>query len=625
MCGLVAVLSWNAPPADEDVARALDAIAHRGPDGRGIWRSADRRAQLGHVRLAVRDLEGGAQPLVSEDGRVVAVVNGELYSARELRAELEAEGHRFATRSDSELVVHAWEQWGRAMLPRLRGEFAFVLWDDRDRILFAARDRFGVKPLAWAEARGRVMLASQARALFALGIPAAWDHASLFQAASFQYAPPDRTLFAGVHELPAGHALLVRDGHARVERYWDLDHARRPRWTRTEEETVTAFRERFDDAVRERLSADVPVACQLSGGLDSSAVLASATQARGGPIDAFTVSFVGGEAYDEEALARDTAAHLHARHHVVPVSDADVADHFADAVVAGEGACINAHAAAKLLLSRAIRRAGFKVVLTGEGADEVLLGYAHLRSDLEGTARRVATSNTASSGLMLPDGDGLCTAAVERALGWVPTWISAKATLGKRLHALVRDDWRAGFGDRDPGRTMLASFDLAGQVHGREPALQSAYLWTKLALEGYILRTLGDGLEMASGVEGRLPMLDDVLFDLLRDMPTTAKIRGGLEKWVLREAMHGRLPGAVLQREKHPFLAPPMGPRTFAVARDVLASASFRSQPLFDPAKIATWLDDSPTWDMSTRKANDPVLFFALSIAVLHARFGVSS
>ena len=294
MCGLVAVVSANAPAPDEDLERALDAIAHRGPDGRGLWRSADRRAQLGHVRLAVRDIDGGAQPLASEDGRVVAVVNGELYAARELRLELQGHGHRFATRSDSELVVHAWEQWGRAMLPRLRGEFAFALWDERDRVLFAARDRFGVKPLAWARWHGRVLLASQARALFALGVPAAWDHASLFQAVSFQYAPPDRTLFANVHELPAGHTLVARDGHVHIERYWDLDHAAAPRWTRTDEDTVTLFRERFDDAVRERLSADVPVACQLSGGLDSSAVLASATRARGAPVDAFTVSFAQG-------------------------------------------------------------------------------------------------------------------------------------------------------------------------------------------------------------------------------------------------------------------------------------------------------------------------------------------
>lgn len=625
MCGLVAVLGWNASPLDGGVERALDALAHRGPDGRGIWRSPDRRVQLGHVRLAVRDLEGGAQPLASEDGRVVAVVNGELYAARELRTELEAAGHRFTTRSDSELVVHAWEQWGRAMLPRLRGEFAFVLWDDREYVLLAARDRFGVKPLAWAETEGQLVLASQARGLFALGVRAAWDHASLLQAASFQYPPPDATLFAGIHQLPAGHSLVARDGQVRIDRYWDLDHAVSTGWTRNDEDTVVAFRERFDDAVRERLTADVPVACQLSGGLDSSAVLASATQARGAPVDAFTVSFVDGEAYDEVALARETAHHLHARHHVVRVSDGDVADHFADAVVAGEGACINAHAAAKLLLSRAVRRSGFKIVLTGEGADEVLLGYAHLRSDLEGTTARVAASNAASAGLMLPGGDGLSTAAIERALGYVPTWIAAKAALGKRLHGLLRDDWRSARGDRDPGATMLASFDLPGQLHGRERPLQSAYLWTKLALEGYILRTLGDGLEMASGVEGRLPMLDDVLFELLRDMPTSAKIRGGVEKWVLREAMRERLPARVLQREKHPFLAPPMGPRTLAVARDVLASASFRAQPLFEPAKVEACLDALPRMSPAEQKAHDPVVFFVLSIAVLHARLGLSS
>ena len=521
--------------------------------------------------------------------------------------------------------MHAWEQWGRAMLPRLRGEFAFALWDERDRVLFAARDRFGVKPLAWARWHGRVLLASQARALFALGVPASWDHASLFQAVSFQYAPPDRTLFAHVHELPAGHTLVVRDGHVHIERYWDLDHAAAPRWTRTDEDTVTLFRERFDDAVRERLSADVPVACQLSGGLDSSAVLASATRARGAPVDAFTVSFAQGGVYDEAALAAEVAAHLGARHHVVTVSDDDVADHFADAVVFGEGASVNAHSAAKLLLSRAVRRAGFKVVLTGEGADEVLLGYAHLRSDLEGGATRVAATNAASAGLMLPDVDGLGTGAIEHALGYVPTWISAKAALGKRLHALLRDDWRASFGGEDPAHTLLSSFDVAGQLHGRERALQSAYLWTKLALEGYILRTLGDGLEMASGVEGRLPMLDDALFDLVRDMPTTAKIRGGVEKWVLREAMRGRLPNRVLAREKHPFLAPPIGPRTLAVARDALSSASFRSQPLFEPARVASLLEALPRMDPAARKAHDPVIFFVLSIAVLQGRLGLSS
>jgi len=623
MCGIVAVLSWDAPAPPLDAA--LVALAHRGPDGRGTWRSGDGRVALGHVRLAVRDLAGGAQPLADEEGKVVAVVNGELYSA-ELRRELVSLGHRFRAQTDSEVVVHAWKQWGPAMLPRLQGELAFALWDARDGVLFAARDRFGIKPLAWTEHGGSVMLASQARALFALGVPAAWDHASVLQASSLQYVEPDATLFEGVHQVPAGCALLARDGRVRITRYWDLDYPRTPRVWADEGAAVRAFRERFDDAVRDRLVADVPVAVQLSGGLDSSAVLASATRSAGRSFDAFTVSFTDDGGYDESILARQTADHLGARLHVLPVADREVAAVFPDAVVASEGACINAHAAAKLILSRAVRDGGFKVVLTGEGADEVLLGYAHLRSDIEGTSAGVAATNAASAGLMLVEqGRSPALAEVERVLGFQPSWLIAKASFGERVRALLQPSFVAGFGDRDPARTLLSAFDVAGQLEGRERVLQSSYLWTRLALEGYILRTLGDGLEMASGVEGRVPMLDDRLFAFIRELPTTMKVRGGVEKWVLREAMRGDLPEAVLRREKHPFLAPPMGKETLAAARDILASESFRGQPFFQPQRVTALLDELPAMAPQQRKLHDPVVFFVLSIAVLHARLGLHS
>jgi asparagine synthase (glutamine-hydrolysing) len=623
MCGVVAVVDPRGGVDDFELARALEAIAHRGPDGRGVWTAEDRRAAIGHVRLATRDLDGGAQPIANEDGRVIAAVNGELYGAAALRAELAARGHRFRARTDSELVVHAWEEWGPAMLPRLRGELAFVLWDARDRVLFAARDRFGVKPLAWAERAGRLLVASQVRALFALGLPAAWDHGALFQCASFQYAPPDATLFAGARELPAGHALLARDGRVVVREHADIAPARAP-LVIDDADAVREIGEGLDDAVRERLDADVPCAFQLSGGLDSSAVLASAAAQTGRPLDAFTVSFDGGGAYDEVDRAAATARHLGARLHVVRVADADVAESFADAVVHAEGACINAHAAAKIRLAAAVRAAGFKVVLTGEGADEVLFGYAHLRADIEGSAARVVGSNAASAGLMLPDAVGLPTGAIARALGFVPTWIAAKAGFGRRVHALARPDWLADFGERDPARVLLAGVDVA-RLEGRERAAQSAYLWSKLALEGYILRSLGDGLEMACGVEGRLPFLDGPLVDLALALPTHAKVRGGVEKWVLREATRARLPPDVTAREKHPFLAPPIGPRTLAVARDVIASAPFAAQPLFDPSKVGPLLDALPAMTPEQRKAHDPVVFFALSVAILQARFGVAS
>jgi len=627
MCGLVAIRSFEAPVQVRDVDRALEAIAHRGPDGRGSWRSHDGRVVLGHVRLAVRDLAGGAQPIASEDGRVVAVVNGELYGAG-LRADLEARGHRLRTHSDSELVVHAWEEWGTGMLPRLRGEFAFALWDDRAQLLVAGRDRFGVKPLAWTRRRDAVYLASRVSALVALGVQPRWNERALWQSASLQYAAPDETLFEDVHQLPAGHVLVVERDRARIERYWDLDYPVRGRPVATNEsDAARVLGELFDDAVSERLAADVPVAFQLSGGLDSSAVLASAARVAAAPLHAFTVSFADDDAYDELDAARATARDVGAELSVVRVEDRDVAASFADAVAYAESPCINAHAAAKLALSRAVRDAGFKVVLTGEGADEVLFGYAHLRSDLDETTARVAATNTASAGLMLPsrDGGSISTREIELALGFVPTWILAKAAFGHRVRALVRPGFLARWGHVDAAQALLDRADLAGQLVGRERVEQSAYLWTKLALEGYILRALGDGLEMANGVEGRLPFLDHLLFDHVRALPVSYKIRGGIEKWVFRQAMRGRVPDAVVSREKHPFLAPPMGPATLATLSDAIASKAFEGQPLLDPDAVKKLVVAVPTLSAAERKAVDPALFFALSVAILHDRFRMSS
>src|ERR1700733_11700316 len=259
MCGVIAVRSQHRDVEPETVARGLDALVHRGPDGRGIWTSEDRTVAIGHVRLAVRDLQGGAQPVMNEEGRVVAAVNGELYATGALAGELAARGHRVRARTDSELVVHAWEEWGPAMLSRLRGEFAFVLWDARDRVLFAARDRFGVKPLAWAEHDGRLLVTSQVKGLFALGLPAAWDHASLFQCVSLQYAAPNATLFAGAHELPAGHSLLARDGSVRVVEHWDLAYSR-AQPSKVEAAVPARFAAMLDEAVAVRLETDAPYA-----------------------------------------------------------------------------------------------------------------------------------------------------------------------------------------------------------------------------------------------------------------------------------------------------------------------------------------------------------------------------
>jgi asparagine synthase (glutamine-hydrolysing) len=624
MCGIVAILGPGAE-SPERLQRALLALRHRGPDGQG--RILEPGLALGHVRLATIDLVGGAQPHRSEDGAIAAVVNGEFYGFEAERSELESRGHRFSTRTDSELLIHLYEERGLDCLLALRGEFAFVLWDRRQRQLFAARDRFGAKPLCFAELPGgSLALASEAKALFAAGLPAAWDREAFHAATRQQYPPPDRTLFRGVRQLEPGQLLLASSGEGgkfRLARWYDLDLPREEERTPVE---PLALASELEEAVRLRLRGDVPVCCQLSGGLDSSAVLGLAAKCSPAPLHAFAVGFED-PAYDELGIAAQSAARAGAILHPLKLSARELADAFPDAVFAGEGLAINLHLPAKLLLHRRIRAAGFKVVLTGEGSDEVLAGYAHFRRDLwiaEGRLDRLAeldAQNPASAGIMLPAGESLSLEAARRRLGFIPSFLAAKGTLGHRLLRLCADDFTAQHAGHDPLDAFLGGLDPA-QLEGRHPVDQASYLWIKLAFAGYLLRTLGDGVEMAASVEGRLPFLDHRLFELVRRIPIAAKIKDGVEKHLLREAVRSVVTPEVFARPKHPFLAPPLSSE---VLQDTLRSRVFADQPFFDPRKVEALLDRLDRMPGLERNRVDPVLVFLASTAVLQERFRLAS
>jgi len=646
MCGIVALAAskkrvrHDASQNREAVRRAMGALDRRGPDGEGLWSSPRGDVVLGHTRLAIVDLAGGAQPMANEDGSCVLVFNGELYGHAEIRADLEQRGHRFRSRCDAEIIVHLYEEHGATteMLAHLRGEFAFVLWDETKRRLFAARDRFGIKPLVYAEHDGGLYLGSRAKALFDAGVPARWNEASLFQAASLQYTLPDETLFDRVRVLPPGHFLLTepdRDDEPRVYTYWDQDYppaaSEGGAPAHAIEQASEAVRAALEDAVRVRLDADVPVAFQLSGGIDSSAVLALAAHcAPDRERDAFTISFTDAERYDERALAIEMAAKVSARHHVIEVSSAQLLDALPRAIADGEGLAVNAHIAAKHILSRKVREAGFKVVLTGEGADEVLAGYAHLRADLAhgAVSSTLQATNTVSSGLMLPhDGDALDTSAVLRALGFVPTWLRAKANLGARLHGLMSTDAQVEHARVDPFDRMLSRMNIDEQLRGRGRVEQASYLWSKLALEGYILRTLGDGMEMAHSIEGRLPFLDHRFFEVVRSLPTQFKITGleaggrpMVEKAVLRLAVGPLLTEALRTRQKHPFLAPPL--LTTSAAGSVREHVSGASLPrFFDQRKVSALFDRLPSMTEDERIAVEPALMMLFSASILHTTY----
>jgi asparagine synthase (glutamine-hydrolysing) len=617
-------------------------LHHRGPDGQRQWIAADGRVALGHARLSIIDLRTGDQPLASEDERTRIVVNGEFYGYESIRQDLEQRGHRLGTRSDSEIALHLYEDLGAQCLHRLRGEFAFVLWDEKNRTMFAARDRFGIKPLFYAFHRGTLYLASEVKALFAAGVPRRWDAESVSHSVEFG-GHQVRTLFDGVFQVPPGHYLLATDRHLQLVQYWDFDYPKADRSvaTRPHAEYVLEFRHALEEAVRLRLRADVPVGCYLSGGLDSCAVLGLAARHHPEPIRAFTLTFDRSE-YDEEKEAEEMAQKAGAEFCPIPIRQDDLADHFADAILQSETFCFNAHGVAKYLLSRAVRDAGYKVVLTGEGSDEILGGYPHFRRDMllynkegqdpsavQALLQDLERLNPVSRGLLLPHGEARPLENVKRLLGFVPSWIETFSARSSKMQALWAGDCLGTIAQPDSYHALFSSIDVRGQLTGRDPVHQSLYLWSKTLLPGYILAMLGDRMEMAHSVEGRVPFLDHHVVELIRSQPVTQKIHGMTEKYVLREAVRDVITDTVYRRQKHPFLSPPatLNPKEklSAFMQDTLRGPVLADIPFFNQKKVIELLDDLHTMDEGSRIANDQVLMTVVSACVLQDRFRLAA
>lgn len=633
MCGIFVI---HHPPGTDVVARetvdaALKAMHHRGPDGQGMYISDDATVTLAHTRLATVGIASGAQPIASEDGRVHMIVNGEFYDFECIREELKARGYKFKTSSDSEIALHLYEEYGIDCLTRLRGEFALAIYDERKEQLFIARDRFGIKPIVYTVRNGSLYLASEAKAIFACGIAPEWDHESFFHTANMQYVLPDRTLFKNIKQLQPGHMMIVNRDGVRVEKYWDLDYARDDETLNDSEEVlIEQFGAHLEDAVRLRLRAEAPVCAHLSGGLDSSAVVGLAMKHASKPLKCFSISFEE-ESYDEQAIAREMSDFAGADFEPIIVTQKDLIECLPDAVYYSEGLAVNGHLPAKFLLNKTIRRSGYKVALTGEGADEVVAGYPHLRSDLFKSDGRqnllgaLHASNTASAGIMLQHGQSLSLASVEDRLGYLPAFLEAKGTLGFKTCAVLADDFAAAFAGRDAYKELVDCFDLKAQLSGRNRVNQSLYLWSKTALVNYILRTLGDGMEMANSIEGRLPFLDHHLFEFARKLPLSLKIKGTTEKYILREAVKPLISETIYKRQKHPFVAPPLSrfsnDAADAALQDVLRGSNFKSVPFFDSVKVQRLLDQLPRMKAEDRAALDPVLMTAMSAAALHERY----
>jgi asparagine synthase (glutamine-hydrolysing) len=625
MCGIFAVRDPLGRGGRQHAERALAALHHRGPDARRVWESADRTITLGHTRLSIIDLETGDQPISNEDGSIHLIVNGEFYDFEDIREQLESRGHRFRTRSDSEILAHLYEEHGVECVNYLRGEYAFVLWDDKQQRVFAGRDRFGVKPLHFAQHAGRLLFASEAKALHAAGVPAEWDEEGFFEHYAFTFTGP-RTLFRGIETLRPGCFLLANGTDYTVHRYWDWNFPIEQRLPeRSPEQYAEEFGALLDDAVRTRMRADVPVGCYLSGGIDSCSVLALMAKHATRPVRAFSLSF-DHELYNEAAIAREMADKAGAEIELIGASQKLIARDLADAVWHAETMFINGGSAAKFSLSRAVREAGYKVVLTGEGADEVLAGYPFFRADLiryggsSASLESLTGANGISRGLLLPHHAVPIRSFVDR-IGYVPAMFEARQALMREIQPALRNtlDGEGMF------QAFLERIDVAGQVDGRNVLSQSLYLCSKTALPGYVLVALGDRVEMGHSVEARLPFLDHKVVEYARQLPVTQKIHDGVEKYVLREAMKPLLPETVYHRQKHPFLSPPAlmkpGEPLHELMQDTLRGPAVDRVPFFRREGIAELLDKASTLDDAGKTALEFPVMQMLTACLLAEKF----
>jgi asparagine synthase (glutamine-hydrolysing) len=592
MCGIAGVVrvTEGGPPALEAEALAMaERIRHRGPDRRSAWASAGGACALGHARLSVIDLETGDQPMSDPAGAVHVVFNGEIYNFGELKTELESLGHRFRTRSDTEVLVHGWRQWGESLPEHLDGMFAFAAWDERRRCLFLARDRVGKKPLYWTRVGDRFAFASEVKALLTLPwVPDAVDLGALPYYLAFGYVPAPGTFLQDVHNLPPATCLLVEGGRVESRRYWRLDW-RRAHDDLSDDEAVARVRTLLGDAVERRLVADVPLGAFLSGGIDSSLIVGLMRERIEGPLRTFSMGFADDATYDETPHARRVAERFGTEHtefkveaHAVELVD-DLIEAYDEPF--GDSSAIPTHIVSRLT------REHVTVALTGDGGDEIFCGYPRFlgMAVAERVGGPLAAMGNAVGRILPHHGDFrhplrrfqrfFAAAALppeERMLRWigylpeVESFLDSAAVPAPDRRRLTQS-FRAGW-DRFPGessvtRAMALTFDT--------------YLPDDLMVKA-------DRCSMAHGLELRSPFLDTAVMEFAAGLPDRFRHRGRTLKWLLKRAFPDLLPPEIARRGKWGFGVPlPIWFRTHW-------KGLFERRVLSPDARLWAWLRREP-------------------------------
>ncbi|SPD72968.1 Asparagine synthetase [uncultured Desulfobacterium sp.] len=607
MCGICGIVNikHSAPPETDTLNRMIGRLRHRGPDSSGYYR--DSLVALGHARLSIIDLESGAQPLSNEDGSIWITFNGEIFNYVELASELRGYGHQFKTKSDTEVIVHAYEQWGTSCFSHFNGQWAIGLWDIRNRRVILSRDRLGIRPLYYTFIADRFLFASEIKALFAdRKVAREFDPVGLSEIFTFWSPIAPRTVFKGVEELRPGHYAVIENGRIKSEPYWSIMFPQADNEDDiSEEENASALRERLIESSRLRFTrSDVPVGAYLSGGIDSSitsAIVANYTEA---PLKTFSIRFSDSE-FDEGSYQQEMVKMLGAVHRDVIVTHEDIGNVFPDVIWHTERPILRTAPAPLFLLSKLVRESGYKVVVTGEGADEVLAGYdifreakvrlflardpgskkrANIFLKLYPWMARNPGSAPAFARSFFGKGVDIHDPGISHRTRWDTSWA---------IRHLVNPELRSEMEQSKVADEFLLR--LPDSHHNWDPLSRAQWLEMVSLLSGYILSAQGDRMLMANSVEGRFPFLDCNVVDFANHLPARHKLLGLDEKHLLKAAFRDLIPTSILNRPKQPYRAPDAA-SFFNVNRlewveDLLSVDSLKRAGIFIPDQVVRLID----------------------------------
>jgi asparagine synthase (glutamine-hydrolysing) len=604
MCGIVGILERGnrEPISQRELRQMLAAIRHRGPDEFGLY--LDRRVGLGSARLSIIDLSTGQQPIATEDENLWIVFNGEIFNYLELREELAALGHRFRTQSDTEVLLHAYEEFGAKCLERLNGQFAFAVWNLREQTLFLARDRLGVRPLFYTMNDGRLIFGSEIKAILTQRqVRAEIDPAVLGDVFTCWAPLAPRTVFRGIHEIPPGHYLLAREGDISVKSYWEIAFPDAGADSISSAAGLEDYLEQFSalliDAAKIRLRADVPVGAYLSGGLDSSTLAAIVRNFTTNRLNTFSIAFSDAD-YDESSYQTWMADFLGTQHQVARVHHADIGGVFPEVVWHLEVPVLRTAPAPMFMLSKLVRQSGFKVVLTGEGADEFLAGYdifkeakirrfwarqpgskirprllEKLYTDIPTLSRNGGSFRSAFFRQGLTD---VNSPAYSHALRWHNN---------RRTCRFFSDEARQHLEDASVRRIEQ---QLQERGKAWSPLARAQFLEITTFLSPYLLSSQGDRVAMAHSIEGRFPFLDCRVTEFCNRLPENLKLRGLTEKFLLKKLAQRWLPPEIARRRKRPYRAPIhrcfFGEGAQDYVNQLLSPEELRAAGLFQPSAV---------------------------------------